>query len=123
MKKIVLSMAIAATLYTSKAEETRQLAVDKPVAVADLRTTTGAALVNASWYIQPAWPQDVEFKAPGPSVNDPLPLYPTGTVIKTQRLQPQIGNPDFESGFISIPPADLDKRQGSGLFSFVWYKT
>ncbi|MDP4264896.1 MAG: SMP-30/gluconolactonase/LRE family protein [Bacteroidota bacterium] len=105
-------------------QETRQLAVDKPQAIADLRTYEGAAWVNAKWYVQNAHIVDKEFNLPGPQKGggDALPLYPTGITIKTDLLQPQIGAADFDKGFAEIKPTELESRQGTGLFSFVWYK-
>ncbi|MGE5107664.1 MAG: SMP-30/gluconolactonase/LRE family protein [Sphingobacteriales bacterium] len=106
------------------AQETRQLAVDKPQAIADLKTTEGAALVSAKWFIQNAHIVDADFKTPSPGTNgDKLPLYPTGDAIKTHQLHPQYGAADFDAGFKEIKPTDLELRQGTGLFSFVWYKT
>jgi gluconolactonase len=107
------------------AQETRQLAVDKPQAIADLKTMEGAALVNAKWYVQPAHIRDKEFNLPGPQKGggDALSLYPTGTAISTHILHPQITDSDFENGFKEIKPTELESRQGTGLFSFVWYKT
>ena len=51
-----------------------------------------------------------------------MPLYPTGQLVETQNLHPQIGDDDFEKGFVEIGPTELEKRQGNGLFSFSWYK-
>jgi gluconolactonase len=107
---------------TTQAQESRQLAVDKPAAVADLKTTEGATLVNAKWSVQPAHVEPVRFKAPGPSIADAMLLYPTGIDIQTNVVHPQVGSADFEKSFREISPADLEKRQGSGLVSFVWYK-
>ncbi len=105
------------------AQETRQLAVDKPQAIADLKTVTGAALVNAKWQVQAAHINQVEFKAPGVIKNGgPLALYPTGDIITTNTVHPQIGDADFDAGFKNINPADLEQREGNGLVSFVWYK-
>jgi gluconolactonase len=106
------------------AQETRQLSVDKPQAIADLKTTEGAALVNAKWFVQPAHVHDKDFYLPGPQKGggDALPLYPTGTMIKTHTLHPQISDADFNNAFKEIKPVDLENRQGTGLFSFVWYK-
>ena len=105
-------------------QETRQLAVDKPQAVADLRTTQGASLMNAKWYVQPASITDKDFYLPGPQKGggDAMHLYPTGKAIRAQDLHPQIGADDFEKGFIEIKPTELESRQGAGLLSFVWYK-
>ena len=105
------------------AQETRQLAVDKPNAIADLKTSAGAALVNAKWFVQPANVNTVEFKAPGVIKNGgPLALYPTGEVIKTNVIHPELGDADFDAAFKMISPTDLEMREGNGLVSFVWYK-
>jgi gluconolactonase len=106
------------------AQETRQLAVDKPQAVADLKTNDGAAIVNATWYILEAQIRDRDFFLPGPHKGggDAALLYPTGASIKTHTIHPQIGADDFETGFKAISPTQLEERQGTGLFSFVWYK-
>ncbi|MEO6229097.1 MAG: SMP-30/gluconolactonase/LRE family protein [Ferruginibacter sp.] len=104
-------------------QETRQLAVDKPDAIADLKTNEGAALLQAKWFTQQGHIVDASFKEPGPLPNDALPLYPTGSGIQTHLIHPQLGAKDFEPGFNAISATDLEKRQGSGLISFVWYKT
>jgi len=122
MKKIFLLATCIWQLATGLAQETRQLAVDKPQAIADLKVTEGAALVNAKWYVQPAHIEDAEFKLPGPSSRDPLLLYPTGTVIKTHTIHPQTGAADFDKNFMEIKPSDLETREGMGLVSFAWYR-
>jgi gluconolactonase len=119
---ILLILLMLAACVVVFAQETRQLAVDKPQSIADLKTTEGAALVDARWYVQDAHVVDADFRAPGPYTTDILALYPTGNAIKTNQLHPQIGAADFDNGFTQIKPIDLEKRQGSGLFSFVWYK-
>ncbi len=109
--------------YRLFAQETRMLTVDKPQAIADLKTVEGAALVNAKWFVQEAHIRDIDFKAPGPGTNgDALPLYPTGTAIKTHTIHPQIGAADFDKAFRPVQPTDLELRQGTGLVSYVWYK-
>ena len=116
---LILLIAISVMVF---AQENRQLAVDKPQAIADLRTIEGAAIVNAKWFVQDAHITEAEFKAPGPFAADALALYPTGTAIKTHQLHPQIDAADFDKGFKEIKPTELESRQGTGLFSFVWYK-
>ncbi|MEP7320036.1 MAG: hypothetical protein ABI921_14870, partial [Panacibacter sp.] len=106
----------------AQAQETRQLAVDKPQSIADLKTTEGAALVNAKWYVQPAHIEDADFKSPGAGAMDPLKLYPTGLKIKTHTLHPQINAADFDKNFVAIQPTDLEMREGMGLISAAWYK-
>ena len=79
---MILAIAIAAI---ASAQETRQLAVNKPQAIADLKTNEGAALVNAKWFVQSAHVQTKDFRLPGPQPGggDALPLYPTGAAIQT----------------------------------------
>ncbi|MEO6734029.1 MAG: SMP-30/gluconolactonase/LRE family protein [Ferruginibacter sp.] len=109
-------------MCVSHAQETRQLAVDKPQAIADLKTNEGAALVNAKWFVQPAHIVDADFKSPGVGASDPLKLYPTGMKIKTHTLHPQINAADFDKGFVAVNSTDLEMREGMGLISAAWYK-
>jgi gluconolactonase len=122
MKKyLVIWMALCS--QTIFAQETRQLAVDKPQAIADLRTESGSALVNAHWYVQNANIVTAGFRKPGPGTNgDPSLIYPTGMEEKTNQLRPQIGDGDFDQYLKEIKPSELEQRQGNGLISFVWYK-
>lgn len=122
-KKYGLLLGFLTLSAALPAQETRQLSVDKPQAIADLKTTDGAALVNARWHVQNAHVEDADFKTPGAGTNgDKLPLYPTGNPVKTKQLHPQLGAVDFDKAFREIKPTQLEERQGTGLFSFVWYK-
>lgn len=120
---VLLIAALFATIIAF-AQETRQLTVDKPHAIADLRTDEGAAWVDAKWWVQNGRIEEKDFNLPGPQKGggDALHLYPTGMNIKTNLLHPQIGAADFDNGFTPIKPSELESRQGTGLFSFVWYK-
>lgn len=120
----IILILLQLTGISLMAQETRHLTVDKPQAIADLKTNEGAALLQAKWYIQPTHVHEKEFRLPGPQQagGDPLLLYPTGSNIKTHTLHPQFGAADFETNFHEIKPTQLENRQGTGLFSFVWYK-
>ncbi|HEY0678168.1 MAG TPA: SMP-30/gluconolactonase/LRE family protein [Chitinophagaceae bacterium] len=123
MNKYMLLLLCINIMSQAIAQESRQLSIGGPNAIADLRTEEGAALVNANWYVQPATLAVKQFRSPGPGSNgDALPLYPTGNAIQTHTLEPQIGSAGFEKGFMKVSPAELEKRQGTGLFSFIWYK-
>jgi gluconolactonase len=122
VKKIIPLIGLWQATLFCYAQETRQLSVDKPQAVADLKTTAGAALVHAKWYVQPAHINHADFKTPGASASDPLKLYPTGMPIKTHTLHPQINAVDFDKGFVNIQATDLEMREGMGLISAAWYK-
>lgn len=123
MKKIIILTFAIFQLLSLYAQDVRQLSIDKPQSIADLKTVEGAALVNAKWYVQPAFIQDANFKEPGASPADPLKLYPTGMQIKTHTIRPQIGDKDFDANFKEIKPVGLEMREGMGLVSFVWFKT
>jgi gluconolactonase len=124
MKHSILTIILSNFLLASFTQETRQLAVDKPQAIADLRTAEGAALVNARWWVSPAYLREASFKSPGPGTNgDQLYLYPTGAAVKTHTIHPQINSKDFDKNFREIKPSDLEMREGMGLVSFVWFKT
>ena len=107
LKFYILLILLVAACIVAFAQETRQLAVDKPQAIADLKTTDGAALLNATWYVQDAHVVDADFKAPGPFATDILALYPTGAGVKTHQLHPQIDAADFDNGFKEIKPTAL----------------
>src|SRR5215510_12192362 len=70
---ILLILLIVASLIVF-AQETRQLAVDKPQAIADLKSDEGAALVDAKWFVQGAHVVTADFNAPGPFATDVLAL-------------------------------------------------
>ena len=122
LKFYILLLVLIGVSIAIFAQETRQLAVDKPQAIADLKTSGGASLVSAKWFVQNGDIVNVDFKAPGPYAADLLALYPTGSTIRTHQLRPQIGSPGFDKAFKEIKPTELESRQGTGLFSFVWYK-
>jgi len=121
IRKIFFSLGVLGFTLIH-AQETRQLAVDKPQAIADLKTVEGAALVSAKWFIQPAHIVEANFNLPGASLNDKMLLYPTGTAIKTHTIHPQIGAADFDKSFVEVKPTDLEMREGMGLVSTAWYK-
>lgn len=122
LKFYILLIILLVASVAIFAQETRQLAVDKPQAIADLKTTEGTKLVDGKWFVQDAHIVDADFKAPGPYAADMLALYPTGSAVKTHQLHPQIDATDFNKGFKEITSTDLELRRGAGLFSFVWYK-
>lgn len=125
MKKVLIAViCLVFIAKNSDGQETRQLSVSKPDAIADLKSIAGASVVSARWYVQQARIAESDFRLPGPDKGggDATPLYPTGAIAKTHTLQPQLGSPDFDAGFREIAPTALDNRQGNGLFSFVWYK-
>jgi gluconolactonase len=119
-----LIIALLAIPVLALTQESRQLAVGKPQAIADLKTTNGTSLLNAQWYLQPAHIVNKNFFSPGPQKGggDALPLYPTGSAVQSNSLHPQVGADDFEKGFLPVNPDELEIRQGTGLLSFVWYK-
>ena len=127
MKKIIkIAVVICLIVFlipvASREQENRQLTPDKPDAIADLKTNEGTALVSARWFVQEAEIVERSFKRPGPSTTEPLPIYPTGVSIKTHDLSPKIGDPGFDKNFKPLASTDLEKRQGTGLLSFVWYR-
>jgi len=109
--------------HSASAQEHRALAIGQPDAIADLRSTTGAAVVGVTWRIQEAQIIETTFNAPGPKGDDPLALYPTGKKITTHNLEPRAGSATFDdSAWPVIAPEELEARVGSGLLSFVWFR-
>ncbi len=106
----------------AEAQENRQLTVARPDAVIDLKTLKGTQEVGANWFEQNAKIMETEFGSPGPVKEDSLKIYPTGSKVLTNKIEPMIGSSNFESGFKNILPTSLEDRFGTGLVSFVWFK-
>lgn len=124
MNKFCLTIIALFLIGFSFAQETRELAVHRPISVIDLKQTSGANLVGAQWLTREASIKAVSFQAPGPSTTDPLPLYPTGKTISTNNIFPNISDAAFnDNNWQKTNANDLEQRKGSGKLSFVWYKT
>lgn len=107
----------------SNAQESVELSVGKADAIINLKTNEGVALVKSEWRYVDAQIIDKDFKAPGPSADDKLALYPTGKAIKTHDIFPKAGAKDFnDSQWEKLDPTSLELRRGTGLLSFNWYR-
>lgn len=108
---------------TVNAQESVELSIGKPEAIVNLKTTDGASLVKGTWRYSDVQIVAKDFKAPGPSGEDKLALYPTGKAIKTHDIFPKAGAKDFnDSQWEKLDPTSLEMRRGSGLLSFAWYR-
>ena len=107
----------------TNAQESVELSVGKSDAIINLKTNEGVALVKSEWRYVDAQIIDKDFKAPGPSADDKLALYPTGKAIKTHDIFPKAGAKDFnDSQWEKLDPTSLELRRGTGLLSFNWYR-
>ncbi len=105
------------------AQESRELVVDNPDAIVDLRSHTGVNMVSAEWRYSDATIVDDQLGAPGPSEGDPLRLYPTGPKQATWNIEPKAGSVDFDdSKWEVLDPTSLEERRGPGRLSFNWYR-
>lgn len=105
------------------AQESVELSIGKPNAIVDLKTKEGAILLNAQWRYSDAQIVEKDFKAPGPSTDDKLALYPTGKTLKTHDIFPKAGTKDFnDSQWEKLDATSLEQRRGTGLLSFNWYR-
>ncbi|MFM9838983.1 MAG: SMP-30/gluconolactonase/LRE family protein [Cyclobacteriaceae bacterium] len=105
------------------AQESVELSFGKPSAIIDLKTKDGVTLVKGEWRYTDAQIVDKDFKAPGPSADDKLALYPTGKPIKTHDIFPKAGAIDFnDSKWEKLDATSLELRRGTGLLSFNWYR-
>lgn len=105
------------------AQESVELAVGKADAVVDLKTKKGAILMKGEWRYSDVQIVQKDFKAPGPSSNDKLLLYPTGVSTKTHDIFPKAGEKYFDdSRWEKLDPTSLEVRRGTGLLSFNWYR-
>ncbi len=123
---IVKACALTGFLFFSqlvKAQESVELAIGKPDAIVDLRTSAGTAALKAEWRFMNADIVTQEFKSPGPSADDPHQIYPTGRAIGTYAISPKAGPKDFDdANWEKLAPNSLETRRGNGLLSFVWYR-
>jgi gluconolactonase len=109
--------------FSALAQESVELSLDKPNAIVDLKNKESIALVKGEWRYIDAKIIDKDFKAPGPSVDDKLALYPSGKSIKTHDIFPKAGVKDFDdSKWEKLDPTSLELRRGTGLLSFNWYR-
>lgn len=120
MKQVSLLIMLALTLSNMYAQETRELAIYKPFAIADLRNPEGTKAVNANWKFSVAAVNKVSFKSPGSSATDPLPLYATGKTVTTDNIFPTVDGLDKATW---QDAGNLETRRGNGRLSFVWYRT
>lgn len=105
------------------AQESVELAIGKADAIVNLKTQEGVALVKGVWRYSDVQIVEKDFKAPGPSSEDKLELYPTGKLIKTKDIFPKAGGKDFnDSQWEALNPTKLETRRGTGLLSFNWYR-
>lgn len=116
-------VALSISTRSLNAQESVELAIGNPAAVVDLRTKEGCELVKAQWHFHDAEIAPDTFRAPGPSKDDPLDLYPTGKEINTHTIIPKAGGADFnDSAWEVLDPTTLEERRGNGRLSFVWYR-
>src|SRR5215471_9363059 len=87
-----------------------------PDAVVDLKTRTGAELVDAHWSFREARIRNTNFREPGPDFS------PTGKPNRTYDLTPRFGLPGFdELRWETISADSLERRRSHGRVSFAWY--
>ncbi len=100
------------------AQVTTDLPAALPAAVVDLRTTEGAALVDAQWRYSDVKVVEVDHHAPGPD------LRPSGPPNRTNDISPPAEGVDFDdSAWERIDPPALETRRSNGRLAFNWYRT
>jgi gluconolactonase len=86
-------------------------------AVVDLRSSAGAALVNAQWRFHEAAVVDADHRAAGAD------LKPSGPAIRTHDITPKAGMANFDDSSWELIPADsLEARRSTGKLAFAWYR-
>ncbi len=105
------------------AQESRELVIDNPDVIVDLRSNEGVAILQTAWKYSDANIVDDRFGAPGPSGDDPLALYPTGSPQPTWNIQPKAGAVDLDdSDWETLDPTSLEERRCPGRLCFNWYR-
>lgn len=119
---IAFTLLIIISLNTN-AQESRELVADLPDVLVDLRTYQGVKMVRTKWKYSDVKIIDDKFRAPGPSKNDPLLLYPTGKKQSTWNITPEAGAADFDdSKWETLDPTSLEIRRAPGRLCFNWYR-
>ncbi|MGX1930973.1 SMP-30/gluconolactonase/LRE family protein [Flagellimonas sp. 2504JD4-2] len=122
-RKVCTVLGILISLGCLKAQESRELVVDNPDVIIDLRTKEGVEMLKTAWKYSDVAIVDDTFGAPGPSDNDPLALYPTGKKQATWNIEPKAGGNNFnDSGWETIDPTSLEERRCPGRLCFNWYR-
>ncbi len=122
MKRLVVVLVLCSTFLLT-AQESRELVVDNPDVVVDLRTNKGVALLKTAWRYSDAQIVDDSFGAPGPSESDPLALYPTGKKQPTWNIEPKAGGTSYnDSNWETLDPTTLEERRCPGRLCFNWYR-
>ena len=118
LKLAAVGVFVAGALPSSlPAQVTVDLPAALPRAVVDLRTTEGAALVNAQWRYRDVSIVEVEHREPGPD------LRASGAANRTKDIAPHAGAADFDdSSWEELAPADTMRRLASGRVCFNWYR-
>ena len=113
----LLAAGAALVVAPLGAQVTRDVPAGNPMAVVDLATTEGAALVGATWRYRDANIVEAAHRAPGPD------LKPSGPPNRTFDIAPQAGAAAFDdTGWEVIPASSLEQRRSSGRLSFGWYR-
>src|ERR1041385_5269039 len=109
IRKFRITAGFLLFCFVANAQESVELSIGKPDAIVNLKTKEGTSLVNATWRYSDAQIIEKDFKAPGPSGDDKLALYPTGKTIKTHDISPKAGPKDFDdSKWEKLDPTSLE---------------
>jgi gluconolactonase len=113
-----LSVAAAIICTVTPARLWSQARADLPSAIVDLRTETGARLVQAQWRYSDVTIIPVSHREPGPD------LRASGAPNRTNDITPQAEAREFDdSQWEMIAPAALEQRRSHGRLAFNWYRT
>jgi gluconolactonase len=102
------------------AVETRAPATRLPVAVVDLQTEEGAALVGGEWRYSDCRVEEIDFVAVGSPAD---PLGPGDTPNRTYDVLPHAEGADFDdSAWRMLAPEETQRRLANGRVCFNWYR-
>ncbi|HUR94967.1 MAG TPA: SMP-30/gluconolactonase/LRE family protein [Gemmatimonadales bacterium] len=111
-------LALVAWPGLVNAQATVDLPAGNPFATVDLRTTEGAALVQARWRYSDVEVIETVHHAVGPG------LRASGPANRTNDISPHAEALDFDdSAWETIEPAALEVRRSNGRLAFNWYRT
>lgn len=113
------TLFIAATLFATTAFAVRPASKvsDSALAMIDLATREGVALVNGEWRYSDTRIVQVDFAEPGADGQ------PTGVPGRTYDVEPKAGGVEFDdSRWALVDPTTLTTRRSTGRICFNWYR-
>jgi gluconolactonase len=116
-RALLAALALAAASSVAGAQLVTDVPAGQPVAVVDLMTDAGTALVGGTWRYRDAQVIDVAHRGVGQD------LRASGAPNRTHDIAPRADAADFAAaGWSDVAAGSLMDRRATGKLSFGWYR-